>query len=89
MRDVYLRSLLRLHLSISLTYLAIFLILALGLPIVLWSFPELGGVMVFDVPVVFWLLGVLGYPLLVVLGNLYVRSVEEAEAEYDELVEGT
>lgn len=89
MKSVYLRSLLRMHLSISLTYLAIFLVFALGLPVVFWLFPEMAGIQLLEVPLVFWLLGVVGYPLLVVLGGLYVRSVEDAEAEYDELIEGT
>jgi putative solute:sodium symporter small subunit len=86
--QVYLRSLLRLHLSISFTYLGVFALMAVGLPVVFWLFPDLAGVRLLGVPLVFWLLGVVSYPMLVLLGGLYVRSVEAAEAEYDELVTG-
>ncbi len=89
MRGLYLRSLLRLHLSISLAYLGWFVLLALGLPLVFWIWPGLTAVRVLSVPLAWWILGVVTYPILVLLGALYVRSVESAEAEFSELADET
>ena len=89
LRPLYLRSLLRLHLSISLVYLAWFLLLALGVPLVFWFFPEAAEFRVLSIPIVWWLLGVVAYPIMLLLGVLYVRSVESAEDEFTELADDT
>lgn len=86
---LYLRSLLRLHLSISLVYLAWFLVVAVGLPLVFWQWPDLAAQRVLGVPLAWWTLGGGAYPILVGLGALYVRSVESAEEEYSELADQT
>lgn len=86
---LYLRSLLRLHLSISLVYLGWFLVVAIGLPLVFWQWPGIAGHRVLGVPIAWWTLGVVAYPILVLLGALYVRSVESAEEEYSELADQT
>ena len=85
---LYLRSLIRVHRDISLTFLGGFALLAVGLPVVFWWFPAVAGLTILGVPLAWWVLGVVGYPLLVAAGWLYVRAVEAAEAEFTDLVEG-
>lgn len=84
---LYLRSLLRVNLSISLTYFGLFSVLMLLPPILFWFFPQLALITIGPVPLG-WVLPifVLG-PGLVLVGARYVRSVEAAEAEYTELID--
>jgi hypothetical protein len=84
---LYLRSLLRVNLSISLTYFGLFSMLMLVPAVVFWFFPAVAQVRIGPVPLG-WILPlfVLG-PALVLLGARYVRSVEVAEAEYTELID--
>jgi hypothetical protein len=84
---LYLRSLLRVNLSISLTYFGVFSILTLVAPMLFWFFPSLAQVKVGPIPLGWAVpIFVLG-PALVLLGARYVRSVEAAEAEYTELID--
>ncbi|MPZ53409.1 MAG: hypothetical protein GEU79_11875 [Acidimicrobiia bacterium] len=87
MDRLYLRSLIRLHLSISFVHLGVFAIIALGLPILFWAFPTVAAYRVGPIPLAWVVLGGGGYPVLIAIGWSYVRSVEEAEAEYAELVD--
>ncbi|MGH8874987.1 MAG: hypothetical protein ACRDVM_07035 [Acidimicrobiia bacterium] len=84
---LYLRSLVRVHLSISGVFLAAFAVLAIGLPVVFWIFPSAAALEVAGLPLVFLMLGLVVYPLLVLIGWLYVRAVEDAEEEFSELVD--
>lgn len=87
LKRVYLRSLLRLNLSMSLLYFGAFAAAALGTPLIFWIWPELAAVMVGPIPLGWFLPGVAGYPVMVLIGARYVRSIESAEAEYSELVD--
>ncbi len=87
MDRLYLRSLLRLHMSISLAHLAVFALIALGLPVLFWAFPAVAAFRVGPIPLAWVILGGGGYPILVAIGWSYVRSVEAAETEYTELVD--
>jgi hypothetical protein len=84
---LYLRSLLRVNLSISLTYFGLFSVMMLVPPVLFWFFPALADFRIGPVPLG-WALPVfvLG-PSLVLLGARYVKSVEAAEAEYTELID--
>lgn len=87
MKAIYLRSLLRMNLSISLLYFGLFIVVALLVPVILWLYPSVAELRLGPIPLAWVFLVAIAYPLLVVLGASYVRSVEEAEAEYSELVD--
>jgi len=83
---VYLRSLLREQLLLSLGVLVL-LGLTLGLlPLVFHLAPGLADVSILGLPVAWALLGVLVYPSLVLLGWAYVRAAERNERDFAHLV---
>ena len=84
--DIYLGSLLREQLWLALRVLTV-LVLTVGLlPLLFHLVPSLAEVEVAGVPLPWLLLGVLVYPLLVVLGWCYVRRAERNERDFAELV---
>ena len=84
--EVFMRSLLREQLLLAGRVLAA-LALTLGLvPLAFHLFPELGGVEVGPVPLAWFLLGLMTYPWLVLLGWLYIRRAEAHEADFADLV---
>lgn len=87
MDRLYLRSLIRLHLSISIVHMAVFALIAIGLPVLFWIFPGLAAYRIGSIPLAWVILGGGGYPILIAIGWSYVRAVEAAEAEYTELVD--
>jgi branched-subunit amino acid permease len=87
MRAIYLRSLLRMNLSISLLYFGLFMLIAVLIPVMFWLYPWVAELMVGPIPLAWLVLVVVAYPVLVAFGAGYVRSIEEAEAEYSELVD--
>ena len=85
--EVLLRSLIRAQLLLAVRVFAVFGSLLLGLPALFAAWPGLGGVRVFGLPLPWVILGVVVYPLLVLLGLLYVRQAERNEREFVELLE--
>lgn len=61
-------------------------LLVVSLPLVFHLFPALADVRLLGVPIPWVLLGVAVYPLLVLLGWLYVRAAEANERDFAELV---
>ncbi len=85
--SVYLRTLLHINLATSLAYLAPFLVVAVGLPLMFWLKPSVAGIRVIGLPLSWMVLGLACYPGLAVLGYLYMRSAETTEEEFSDLVE--
>jgi O-antigen/teichoic acid export membrane protein len=85
--EVYMRSLIRSQLRLALVVLFT-LMLSLGiLPIVFITFDSVTTYRVAGVPLPWWILGLLVYPFLIVLGWLYTRQADRAESDFAELVE--
>ncbi len=85
---IYLRSLLRDQLRLALRLLLILAVTVASLPLLFHLVPRLSDVAIAGVPLSWLLLGVLVYPWLITLGWLYVRSAEEHERDFAELVRG-
>jgi hypothetical protein len=85
--DVLIRSLIRAQLGLALRVLAVFGTLLGGLPLLFALVPAAGRADVGGLPAAWLLLGVAAFPLLVLLGLVYVRQAERNEREFAELVE--
>jgi hypothetical protein len=84
--DVLIRSLVRAQLGLALRVLAVVVVLLGGLPLAFAAVPAAGRAEVGGVPVPWLLLGVAAFPLLVLLGLVYVRQAERNEREFSDLV---
>ena len=85
--DQLLRSLMQAQLRLALRVFVVFGSLLLGLPVLLASSPRLTRIEVFGMPLPWVILGIAVYPLLVLLGWLYVRVAERNEREFVEIIE--
>jgi hypothetical protein len=85
--EVLLRSLTRAQLGLALRIFAVFGCLLMGLPALFALAPRLGRFEVLGIPLPWVVLGLAVYPLLVLLGLLYVRQAERNEREFVEIVE--
>jgi hypothetical protein len=84
---VYLGSLLREQLFLALRIVALLALLIGSLPLVFHLAPGLVDVAPFGMPLPWLLLGVVVYPVLVLLGWRYVRSAERNESDFAELLD--
>jgi hypothetical protein len=85
--DVLIRSLIRAQLGLALRVLALLVVLLGGLPLAFAVAPSLGELEVGDVGLPWLLLGLASFPLLLLLGIVYVRHAERNERDFTELVE--
>lgn len=85
--EVLLRSLTRAQLILALRVFAVFGSLLLGLPALFASHPALARYELAGIPLPWLILGAAVYPLLVLMGILYVRQAERHEREFVEIVE--
>jgi hypothetical protein len=85
--EILLRSLTRAQLALALRIFAVFGCLLMGLPALFALYPRLGHFEVVGIPLPWVVLGVAVYPLLVLLGLLYVRQAERNEREFVEIIE--
>jgi hypothetical protein len=85
--DQLLRSLMQAQLSLALRVFFVFGSLLLGLPVLLASSPRLARIDILGMPLPWAILGIGVYPLLVLLGWLYVRVAERNEREFVEIIE--
>jgi putative solute:sodium symporter small subunit len=85
--DQLLRSLMQAQLRLALRVFVVFGSLLGGLPVLLASSPRLTRIDVFGMPLPWVILGIGVYPLLVLLGWLYVRVAERNEREFVEIIE--
>lgn len=84
---VLVESLLRAQLRLAVITLLPLLVIAVGLPLAFHLAPELSDVHVVGAPLAVLLLGVLIYPVLLLLGWSYVRRAEQHERDFAELLE--
>ncbi len=85
--EVLIQSLTRAQLVLAIRIFAVFGSLLLGLPAVFASNPDLGRFLVLGIPLPWVILGGGIYPVLVIMGLLYVRQAERHEREFTEMVE--
>lgn len=84
---VYLRSLMRVQLRLSLFFLGGLLAVTAGVPLACRLDPGISDLTVAGIPLPWLLLGVLAYPALWLVGRAYVRMAERAEREFTDLVD--
>ena len=85
---MYMGSLLREQLRLALGILGTLLATVGLLPLLFHLAPGLGTVHLFGLPLGWLLLGVLVYPLLLLLGWVYVRRAERNERHFADLIGG-
>jgi hypothetical protein len=84
--EAYMRSLLRTQLRLALSALATVLVPLGLLPLIFTVHPPTAELRVGPLPLAWLLLGVLVYPLLVLVGWRYVRQVEHNERAFERMV---
>jgi hypothetical protein len=84
--DVLIRSLIRAQLGLALRVLVVVGALLGGLPVIFALVPAVGRVEIGGVPVPWLLLGGAAFPLLALLGLVYMRQAERNEREFTDLV---
>lgn len=84
---VYLASLMSAQLWLALRIGGALALVVGSLPLAFHLFPDLAGVEVLGVPLSWLLLGILVYPVLVLLGWTYVRGAERNESDFAELLD--
>jgi hypothetical protein len=85
--EVYMTSLMRAQLRLAALVLLSLAGTVGAIPVAYWLFPSLDEVRVLGMPMAWVLLGFAVYPVLVVLGWLYVRAAERTERTFAEIVE--
>jgi hypothetical protein len=85
--ELYMNALLRAQLRLAGRVILALVVLVGGIPAAYWMFPGLGDVRVAGVPLAWLLLGVVAYPLILVMGWLYVRSAERNEQDFADMVD--
>jgi len=87
--EVYMSSLLRAQLRLAALVLVALGVLVAGLPLLFRLVPALIDVSLLGMPLAWVLLAFAVYPLLVLLGWLYVRTAERNERDFTDVVERT
>jgi hypothetical protein len=85
--EVLLRSLTRAQLMLAIRIFAVFGFFLLGLPALFATQPGLADYRVLGMPLPWMVLGGAVYPLLVLLGVLYIRQAERNERDFVEFIE--
>ena len=85
--EVLLRSLTRAQLMLAVRIFAVFGFFLLGLPALFATHPGLADYRIFGLPLPWLVLGAAVYPLLVLLGLLYIRQAERNERDFVEFIE--
>jgi hypothetical protein len=85
--EILLRSLTRAQLMLAVRIFAVFGFFLLGLPALFATHPGLADYRLIGLPLPWLLLGGAVYPLLVLLGFLYVRQAERNERDFVEFIE--
>jgi hypothetical protein len=85
--EIYMSSLLRAQLRLAALVLLGLVVLIGGLPLAYWLFPGLEEIRVLDMPLAWVILGFGIYPVLVLVGWLYVRAAESNERVFTDLMD--
>lgn len=86
MGEVLLRALMRRQLRLSVLIVAALVVLLAAQPLLAWLWPAYGSISVLSIPLPWLVLGVASYPILVVLGIVYVRAAETIDDEFGDLL---
>jgi hypothetical protein len=86
--EVYMRSLLRTQIRLSLSLLGIVVLLLGAIPLVFALAPDLADVRLAGVPLPWLLLGVAVHPVLLAAAWWYIRLAERNEGDFTDLVGG-
>ena len=84
--EIYVRSLLRAQLRLALRTLGLVALLVAGLPLAFYLRPSLASTAVLGLPLAWALLGVVAYPVLLLIGWRYLRGAERNERDFIDLV---
>lgn len=87
--EVYMRSLIRTQFRLSLFVCAVLACVVCGLPLLFLLAPELREVLVLGIPLPWFVLAGVIYPVFVGGAWFYVRQAERAEADFAELMDRT
>ena len=83
---LYLRALMRRQARLSLSIVALFVLLIGLQPLIPVLWPGYGDVLLMGIPLPWLVLGGLSYPILVVLGIAYVRRAEAIDDDFTDLL---
>ncbi len=83
--DVYLHSMMRTQFGLAIRVLTMFLCLFCSLPLVFAVKPTIGNWKVGGLPLVWIFAGVLPFPVICILGLVYVRRSDRNEDEFIEI----
>jgi hypothetical protein len=83
----YVRSLIRAQRRLAVLVCVLLAVLLGGLPALFDLVPGLQRVSLFGVPLPWLVLGLLVYPVLIVIATQYVRAAERTESDFADLVE--
>lgn len=84
--DLYLQSLMRSQLGLSLRVLTVFVTLFLGLPLLFYVAPSISNDKIFGISLPWLILGVAMYPILLGLAWVYNRSANRIDDEFISLL---
>jgi putative solute:sodium symporter small subunit len=84
--DLYLQSLMRSQLGLSLRVLIVFISLFLGLPLLFYFEPNVSRYKIFGVALPWFFLGIGFYPILIGLAWVYNRSANRIDDEFISLL---
>ncbi|MGZ6807817.1 MAG: hypothetical protein ACXVGG_14515 [Mycobacteriaceae bacterium] len=84
--EVLLRGLLRAQLGLALRMAGLVVVPLAALPLLLALLPKLGQISVLGIRLPWLVLGLLVYPVLVVVGWAYVRLAERTEQDFADIV---
>ncbi|MGA8046628.1 MAG: hypothetical protein WCA30_10250 [Dermatophilaceae bacterium] len=84
--EVYLRGLMRAQFRLAATIIAFGLVGLGGLPLFFWLEPDARDLRLFGLPVAWLLIGVLVYPVTVVVAASYVRRATRLESTFTDFV---
>ncbi len=84
--EIYMTALLRSQLRLAAMVVGAVAILVGGIPLAYWLFPGLETVRLLGMPLAWVLLGAMVYPVLLLLGWLYVRAAERNEKNFTDMV---
>ncbi|MBP6996511.1 MAG: hypothetical protein KBB39_10280 [Phycicoccus sp.] len=87
--DVYVDGLMRAQLRLSLLVVLIAVVAIAGFPVLLVLVPSVGTLTVWRIPLPWFMLGVLVYPVVWGLARFYDRQAARLEAEFSAAVERT
>ena len=84
--DLYLQSLMRSQLGLSLRVLTVFVTLFLGLPLLFYVAPGISNHKIFGISLPWFILGIGMYPILLALAWVYNRSANRIDDEFISLL---